>query len=213
MQLWLDAIFVLIMLTNLSLLAASRMRLIIRAAAIQGVLLGLLPLLFSLEGSLAANLGFSAFVLGIKGLGFPWLLTRTCRRVRITPEIEPYIGYNFSVILGIVGLLVSLWLEHRLDLPVRVSGLSVSAAFMTIFSGFLLVVSRKKAVTQVIGYLAAENGIFLFGLSLAPHGPMWLELCVLLDIFVAVFVMGIAIHNIGREFDSVDIGAVDSLKD
>ena len=74
-------------------------------------------------------------------------------------------------------------------------------------------VARRKALTQVIGYLAAENGIFLLGVPLAAQGSVWLELSVLLDVFVAVFVMGIALHHINKTFESIDVGRFCSLRD
>jgi hydrogenase-4 component E len=77
----------------------------------------------------------------------------------------------------------------------------------------LLIVSRRKAVTQTLGYLAMENGIYAFGLAFAVEEPLLVEMGVLLDVFVAVFVMGIAIHHISREFDHIDTDRLSALKD
>ena len=79
--------------------------------------------------------------------------------------------------------------------------------------GFLILVTRRKAVTQVVGYLMLDNGIFIFGQTLAEAVPMVVELGILLDLLVAVFVMGIAIHHISREFDHIDTRALASLRD
>jgi hydrogenase-4 component E len=74
-------------------------------------------------------------------------------------------------------------------------------------------VSRKKAVTQVVGYLMLENGIFIFGQTLVRQIPFAVELGILLDLLVGVFVMGIAIHHISRAFDHIDTELLSALKD
>ena len=88
----------------------------------------------------------------------------------------------------------------------------VPTALFTFWIGMFLIVSRKKALTQVIGYLTLENGIYLFGLALAREEPLLVEMGVLLDVFVAVFVMGIAIFHISREFDHIDVDRLSRLK-
>jgi hydrogenase-4 component E len=92
-------------------------------------------------------------------------------------------------------------------------GLLLPAAFSTLFIGFLILVSRNKAITQVVGYLILENGVFLCGLGLMRDLPFVVDLAILLDVLVGVFVMGIAIHHIAREFDDIDVGALESLKE
>jgi hydrogenase-4 component E len=92
------------------------------------------------------------------------------------------------------------------------SSLVVPVAFFTITSGLFLIVSRKKALTQVLGYLVMENGIYVFGTSIAARQPLLVELGILLDVFVAVFVMGIAIFHINREFEHTDVDRLNKLK-
>jgi hydrogenase-4 component E len=71
---------------------------------------------------------------------------------------------------------------------------------------------RKKAITQVIGYLVIENGIFLFGSATVSEIPFLIEAGLLLEVFVAIFVMGIAIHQINREFNDIDTDKLNVLK-
>ena len=86
-------------------------------------------------------------------------------------------------------------------------------ALFTILTGLLIIVSRRKALTQVVGYLAMENGVYAFGAALAVEEPLLVEMGVLLDVFVAVFVMGITIYQINREFDHIDTDRLSELKD
>jgi hydrogenase-4 component E len=82
-----------------------------------------------------------------------------------------------------------------------------------VFIGLVALVSRRKAVTQVVAYLVLDNGIFMFGLVLVPALPVLVEMGVLLDLFAAVFVMGVTIHNINRQFDHIDTSRMSQLND
>ena len=95
---------------------------------------------------------------------------------------------------------------QRLSLIHIFPPLLLPAGLTTLFCGLLLVVGRATALSQVMGYLVAENGIFLLGIPLMTAGAVWFELTLLLDIFVAVFVMGIAINHISHTFESIDVG-------
>jgi len=213
MQLF-QSVMVALICVNLAYLAITRLRSLARLTAVQGTLLAVVPLLFPDTASHAHVWLLSLAILAIKAVGFPWLLARTLARLEVNPVVEPYLGFNLSLLAGVCGLLFSLWLETRLPFPPGLfPPLLFPAALTTIFTGLTLVIARKKALTQVIGYLAAENGIFLLGTPLSGQGSVWLELSVLLDIFVAVFVMGIAIHHINKTFESIDVGRFCSLRD
>jgi hydrogenase-4 component E len=80
-------------------------------------------------------------------------------------------------------------------------------------TGFLMLTTRKKAISQVIGYLVMENGIFIFGLLLTEAMPVMVEAGVLLDLMVGIFVMGIVINHISREFSSLDTSRLTTLKE
>ena len=89
----------------------------------------------------------------------------------------------------------------------------VPASLATVLSGFLLLTTRKKAITQVVGYLILENGIYIMGLTLIDALPFLVEVGVLLDLFVAIFVMGIILNHISREFASQDTTNLSTLKE
>ncbi|MFA5239562.1 MAG: NADH-quinone oxidoreductase subunit K [Phycisphaerae bacterium] len=208
-----DTIMIFLVLTNLTLLGLSRLGTCIRVVAVQGVVLGLLPLLLN-EWSLELHLVlFSIAIISLKGIVFPWMLRKTLRDLNTQREIEPFVGYGTSIALGTAILVICMWLSSRLPLPVAaVSKLIVPVAFFTIMSGLFLIISRKKALTQVLGYLVMENGIYTFGVALVEKQPILVELGILLDVFVAVFVMGIAMFHINREFDHIDTDQLSRLK-
>jgi hydrogenase-4 component E len=91
--------------------------------------------------------------------------------------------------------------------------LLVPTSLSTVWTGLLLVVTRRKAVAQVLGFLVLENGVFVFGVLLSDFMPVMVEAGVLLDLFAAVFVMGIVIFHINREFSSLDTRKLSTLRD
>jgi hydrogenase-4 component E len=104
-------------------------------------------------------------------------------------------------------------LSSRLTLPADLSiPLVVPVAFFSILTGLFVIVSRKNAITQVLGYIVMENGIYTFGIALAVKQPLLVEFGILLDIFVGVFVMGITIFNINREFEHIDTDQLSHLR-
>jgi hydrogenase-4 component E len=151
--------------------------------------------------------------MGLKGFVFPFLLARDIREAKVRREVEPFVGYAASIVVGLMMLAVSMWIAARFpELSPTSSSFVIPVALSMVFTGLFLVVSRRKALTQVIGYLVFENGIYMFGVFAAGEIPFLVELGVLLDVFVAVFVMGIAINHINREFDHIDTDQLSSLK-
>ena len=215
MNAWIEPLMVILVMVNLGLLSVRRMAGCIRLAGMQGALLGLAILALAPGGDPEPHVWFlAAAVVGIKALAFPALLRRTMRTLHLRAWVEPYIGYGLSLLTALAALLFSLWLGSRLAIPgLSLPPLLFPAAFTAFFGGLTMLVSRKKALTQVVGFLAMENGIFLFGAPTLAWGSAWMELAVLLDVFVAVFVMGLVVHRIDRTFDSIDVGLFCSLRD
>jgi hydrogenase-4 component E len=211
MTVGIETILVLLLMTNVALLGMSRLGACILMVALQGVLLGVLTLLSHVSvHTLLVGLGSIA----LKGVVFPWLLGRALRQAEVRREVEPFVGYNLSIVVGAAIVALSFWIGSRLPLAFSVvSPVVVATAFCMLLTGFFLIVARKKALTQVLGYLVLENGIFAFGVAFAPEAPLVVELGIFLDLFVAVFVMGIAIFHISREFDHIDTEQLSLLRD
>jgi hydrogenase-4 component E len=207
--------FILVVVLDFFVLASSRLKAVIRAAAAQGALLSVLPLLL-LGGEVhpGHTLALSLGALVVKGIAIPWLLTWAIREAAIRREVEPIVGFVPSLILGAVGVALAFAFSSAMPLPVPDKhSFLVPTALSTVWTGLLLVVSRRKAVTQVIGFLVLENGVFIFGLLISDFMPTMVEAGVLLDLFAAVFVMGIVMFHINREFSSLDTAKLSALKD
>jgi len=195
------------------LLGNSRIGSCIRWLSFQGIVFGLVPLLAE-NGALGPRaMLLAGGDIALKGVIFPWVLLRLRARTDHYREVEPFIGFVASVLFGIVALGLSLWLARELQpaLP-HAPFLMLEAAIFLVSIGLFIIISRRKALMQVIGYVVLENGIFVFGVITVSATPLLVELGVLLDAFVAVFVMGIAVFHINREFGSIDIDQLTALK-
>jgi hydrogenase-4 component E len=210
----LNILVVLLVLLNFRLLASSRMAACIQTVAAQAALLGATAIATNwpdVEWQLWLIVSASV---AIKSMLLPWLLRRAVRESGASREIEPLVGFSVSLLMGVVLLGVCLVISAPLHAPGgRSAGLLIPAAMFTIMTGLFIVVARKKAITQVLGYLSMENGINAFGMAFAVHEPLLVGMAVLLDVLVAVLVMGIAIYHISREFDHLDTDRMSSLKD
>lgn len=213
MQEWIDLLMVLVAVTNLAILGVSRLRTCIRLSAIQGALLGCLPLMIGPLESWGPIL-LALVTIAMKGWTLPWLLERSLVEAHVQREVQPFVGYNASILIGVIAIAASFWLNSRLPLPFTPAGtLMIPSAFFGVLTGLFILVARRIALNQVIGYLVLENGIYAFGLVLMPHQTLLVELGILLDLFVGVFVMGIAIFQINREFDHIDADRMTGLRD
>lgn len=212
----LDLALVLALVLCVASLGTSRIGAAIRYFSFQAAAVAMVPLLLDTKsGDISPHAWILfAMTVALKVVGVPWLLNRSVREAAVRTEVEPLIGFGLSLAIGGGLIALSFALARQLPLPQKPSSdLLVPVAFSLLMIGLLLIVSRSKAVTQVVGYLVMENGIFLFGLLLIEALPYLVELGVLLDLFVAVFVMGIVIFHINREFDHIDSHQLDSLKD
>jgi hydrogenase-4 component E len=206
-----DSILIVLLLTNFFILGTANLRASIRVVALQGVLLSLLPLFVESQATVRLLLLVS-FTAGIKGALIPALLLKAIRDVHIRHEVEPYLGVIPSLFLCAIGTGMALLFGDRLPLaPEHRNALFVPAAMATILAGFLVLTTRRKAISQVTGYLMLDNGIYVFGLLL--YQAMAVEVGVLLDLVVGIFVMGIVLNHIQREFSSLDTERLSRLRE
>ena len=213
MSILMETVVVILILTNLMLLGSSRLFACIRLVAFQGVVLGCLPVLVNAGDITTRAILLAVGTITLKGIVFPRLLFRALREANIRREVDPFVGYSVSIIAGILALAVSIWTTRHLSIPGPAgSPLIFPVSLFTILVGLFHIITRRTAISQVLGYLVLENGIYTFAVVIVGEVPLMVELGVLLDIYVAVFVMGITIYHINREFDHIDADQLDSLK-
>ncbi|MBI2516870.1 MAG: hydrogenase [Opitutae bacterium] len=198
---------------NLLALGSGRLPAVIRAMSVQGVVLGVMPLLMEHQFDWLVALVALATV-AVKGFVIPGLLRRAMRTANIERENEPFIGFVPSLLLGAGGTIAAVALARALPLlPEHAGTLLVPGSLASVLTGFVLLIGRAKAISQVCGYLILENGIYLFGLLLIHATPLLVEAGILLDLTVGVFVIGIIVDRIQRAFDSLDTRKLTVLRE
>jgi hydrogenase-4 component E len=208
-----DSLLIVVLLLNFFTLGTSRVRAVITGSAAQGIVLGVIALLAHGELGLQP-LVIAAVTIVLKGLLIPHMLLRALRDVGIRREVELLIGLVPSLLVCALGTGLAILFSRALPLAQEhVASLLVPTSLSTVFTGFLLLTTRRKAITQVAGYLVLENGVFIMGLTLVHAMPFLVEMGVLLDLLVGIFVMGIIINHINREFASLDTTRLTQLKD
>jgi hydrogenase-4 component E len=211
----LNAILVLVLVMNLFALGTSRLQAVIRIVAAQGALLGVLPLLYHAKLTLPAALA-SAAAIALKGVVIPLIMTRALRDAQIKREVEPLVGFMPSIILGAAATGFALLLASGLgggQAETIQADLLIPASIATMLVGFILLTTRFKALSQVVGYLVLENGVYIFSVLLIEAIPLVVEMGVLLDLFVGIFVISIITNHINRAFASMDTRRLVSLKE
>jgi hydrogenase-4 component E len=211
-----DIVLSLIFLSILMSLGSSRLLELIRVMSFQGVLVSLVPVLIEPQyRTMSLAVAFASLMLLIKGVLIPLMIWFALRKVSIRREVEPLIGYHASLFAGLAMILFSVFISSRLHVVDRPeSTLLLPCAITTIGAGFFLLMTRRKAITQIIGYLILENGIYLTGTALAGQMQTHyvVEFGILLDLLVGVMIMGIILHRINSTYDDIDTTFLKQLK-
>lgn len=208
----------LFLVSDLVLAGASRLKSAVRFVAMQGVVVGILPVLmwnWADEGCPGARVWIIAFVNTlVKGVALPMLLTYAVRKARTRRELEPIVSFHVSQLIVFFVAIGAFAVGRLLHVHASsASELAVPVALTTMGTGLLLICGRKKAITQVLGFLILENGISVFGAAILLEYGIVVELGILLDVFALVFILGIAVFQISRTFSSTDTDKLNHLGD
>ena len=211
-----DILLVLIFLTILLSLGSNRLMELVKVMAVQGVLVSLVPLVIGTHHELnTAGIAILAMMLAIKSILIPGSLYYAVKRIINMREIETIIGYQSSIFIGLGLILLSYFVSVKLQTIIPPTNhLLLPAGFTTLAAGLFLMMARRKAITQVIGYLMLENGIYLIGSVIAQqtHTQYLIECGILLDLLAGVMIMGIILHRINHSYDDVDTKFLSELK-
>jgi hydrogenase-4 component E len=188
----------------------------IRLFALQSFLLGMVAFLVVLGYGQTHILIAALLTIVIKAVAIPVVLARVIERIGVHKEVDFSVNITVSLLLcgGMViladSVAQSILETQRSGAPAVSRVLSVSIAMMLI--GLFIMTTRKKAVTQIVGLLTMENGVFLSGLSITYGMPLIVEVGIFFDILVAVLILGVFIFRINRTFESISIDSLRSLR-
>jgi hydrogenase-4 component E len=200
---------------NLLALGGSQLRTLIRVISLQGIVMGVLTLLMEYERIDVMVILLATAMIAVKGLLIPYMLRWAMRSANIVErDIKPYIGAVPSLLLGSGGTIAAVVFARSLPLlPEHAGTLLLPGAIASLLTGLILLMGRARAISQVCGYLILENGIYLFGLLLIRAKPLLVELGILMDVTVGVFIIGIIVDRIQRAFDSQDTRKLTTLQE
>jgi hydrogenase-4 component E len=203
-----------LLLLAFAMLSQRRILSLINLFAAQGVVLCLATVLVaSVTGQ--SHLYWSAGVtLLLKVLLLPWILHRLIRRLNVKWDVETLLNIPTTMLVGIVLVILAFNLAAPISqLAGTVTRSTLGIAMASVLLSFLMMITRSKAVPQVVGFLSMENGLF-FAATAAVYGmPMVVELGIALDVLVASLILGVFLFQIRERFDSVDTRHLEKLKE
>jgi hydrogenase-4 component E len=208
-----NSLIVLFGLTMLYISSTSRIKAHIKMLSAQGFLLFLICY-FTVERTNLVNFVFLCFeTLIVKTLVIPVFLTKILNKNKIYRDNEPHIPHFYCLVFAsavlFVGFLISNINYQVFDGNSIYFGVSISVIIISLF----LITIRHKVLTNVTGFIMMENGIFLLSLSVAKEMPIIINLGALLDIFIAVFILGLLVNRINEAFEGLNVCKLCNLKD
>lgn len=186
----------------------------VRVFGSQSIVLALLSMLIALYSNSLELFGVGVALLVVKGVVIPRVLNRAVAKIGLARVAAPYLGAAPALMvcgaLTIAAFYIMAPIAASNPLP---TADAIPLAFASVLIGFFIMVNRRRAVTQILGFLMLENGIFLLAL-LATYGvPFIVEMGVFLDVLVAVLIMEVFVYRIKDNFDSIDVGELGFLKE
>jgi len=209
-----NLIAALILLIAFSMLTQRRIRSLINLFAAQGALLVLSTAIVAYSTG-QPHLYYSALLtLALKVVLLPWILHRLTRALNVQWDVEPLINIPATMLLGIVLVIFAFNLAAPISqIAGTITKSTLGIALASILLSFLMMITRSKAVSQVVGFLSMENGLFFAATSATYGMPLVVELGIALDVLVGTLVFGVFFFHIRETFESLDIHHLEKLRE
>jgi hydrogenase-4 component E len=208
-----DTLLALVLLSVLFSFGTSRVPALIKILAFQGVVVSIVPLFIGHNLS-AGGMAFTLATLLVRGIGIPLWIYLAVKKVAINREVEAIVGFNASLLFGLVLIVAATYVSPKINLP-QASGstLMLPTAITLLVAGMFLLMARRNAIAMVLGYIMMENGIYLVGTSFSMRTHHIVEFGILLDVLAGVMIMAIILQNIKQTFSDVDTARLRTLKE
>jgi hydrogenase-4 component E len=204
----------LLLLLGFAMLSQRRVRTLIDLFAAQGVTLACSTAIVAYGTHQPHLYASAAITLVLKVVLLPWLLHRLIVRLDVRWDVEPLINIPTTMLIGIVLVVFAFNLAVPISqLANTVTRSLLGIAMATVLLSFLMMITRRKAIPQVIGFLSMENGLFFAATSATYGMPMVVELGIALDVLVAMLILGVFFFQIREQFDSLDLAHLEKLKE
>jgi hydrogenase-4 component E len=191
---------------------ANRLMTYIKVLALQGVLLFFVVFIQLSEINTLNLVLILLETIVFKSLAVPIFLSYLLKRNNITREAEPFLPNFVSLVITTFIVIITILISNTIQ-DANLDKIFFVVALSTLFFGLYLIVTRRKIITHVMGYMVIENGVFVLSLAVGNEMPMLVNLGILLDIFASVLILGIFLNKIGDVFKDVDVDQLSNLKD
>jgi hydrogenase-4 component E len=202
------------LLLGFAMLAQRRILSLINLFMMQGIVLTVSTLVVAHATGQGHLYGSAALTLTLKVVALPWILHRLIRRLSVKWDVETIINIPTTMLFGIALVVVAFNVAQPISqLSGTITRAAVGIALACILLSFLMMITRSKAVPQVIAFLAMENGLFFAATSATYGMPMVVELGIALDVMVGMVIFGVFFFQIRQQFDSLDIRQMERIKE
>ena len=203
-----------LLLLSFAMLTQRRILSLINLFALQGFTLTLSTLVVAFSTGQHHLYYSAALTFALKVLVLPWVLHRLIRKLNVKWDVETLINIPTTMLVGIVLVI----LAFNVALPISqlagtITKSTLGIAMGSVMLSFLMMITRRKAIPQVIGFLAMENGLFFAATSATYGMPMVVELGIALDVLVGMLILGVFFFQIREQFDSLDLKHLETLKE
>jgi hydrogenase-4 component E len=203
-----------LLLLAFAMLTQRRVLSLVNLFAAQGFALALSTAIVAFATHQPHLYGSAALTVVLKVALLPWLLHRLIRKLDVKWDVEGLINVPTTMLIGIVLVVFAFNLASPISqLASTVTRSTLGIAIASVMLSFLMMITRRKAIPQVIGFLAMENGLFFAATSATYGMPMVVELGIALDILVAMLILGVFFFQIREQFDSLDLKHLERLKE
>jgi len=207
-----DILLIALAMSLLYLSIAIRLSTYLRILSFQGFLLFGVTLLTLTDMNTINLLLILLETIVFKAIAVPWFLNHLIKRNGITRVTEPYLPNFVSLIIVTVIIVSTILMSSSIE-DKNLDKTFFVVALSTLFTGLYLIVSRKKIISHVIGYIIIENGVFILSLAVGNEMPMLVNLGIMLDIFASVLILGVFFNKIGDVLKNPDVNRLSNLKD
>lgn len=203
-----------LLLLSFAMLAQRRVLSLINLFAMQGLALAASTAVVA-YGTHQPHLYWSAgMTLALKVMLLPWLLHRLIRQLDVKWDVEGLINIPTTMLIGIILVVFSFNLALPIaELAKTETRATLGIAMASLMLSFLMMITRRKAIPQVVGFLSMENGLFFAATSATYGMPMVVELGIALDVLVGMIILGVFFFQIREQFDSLDLKHMERLKE
>ncbi len=207
-----NIILIVFTISLLYLSIANRLLSYVKLLAFQGLLLFGVALIELSEMSVLNLVLILLETIIVKAIAIPVFISYVIKKNKITREAEPFVPNFLSLILVTIIIVATFVISYAIKDP-NLHKIYFITALSAIFTGLYLIVTRRKIITHVICYVVIENGVFILSMAVGNEMPLLVNLGVLLDVFVSVFLLGIFINKVGDVTSDIDVSELSSLKD